>query len=159
MAYRISTPKTPPPIKRLDSVNAKRLDVAADTFLHAPTGTKLEPHDRALMIGEIESRRDVHVAERSDDYIAQRYVCMRTDFGGGPDPLIPPDGMAANSTVAAEVKGNAKAERSKINAYLCRARTELANAYGSGITKQPNPGDVETRAYELAQTDPEGLFR
>jgi len=157
MAYRTDRPVAP--VKRLDGITAKRLDVAADAFLHAPSGTKLETHDRALMIGEIESRRDVHVAERSDDYIAQRYVCMRADAAGGPDPLIPPDGMAANSVVAAEVRGTAKLERSKINAYLNRARTELSNAYGSGITKQPNPGDVETRAFELAQTDPEGKFR
>ena len=159
MAYRTSTPKPPTPIKRLDSVNAKRLDTAADTFLHAPPGTKLATHDRSLMIEAIESRPGVHISERSDDYVAARFAAMRADAAGGPDPLIPPDGMAAGSTVAAEVKGNAKLERSKINAYLNRARTELSNAYGSGITKQPNPGDVETRAYELAQTDPEGKFR
>ena len=152
MAYRTSTPKTPPPITRLDNANVKRLDAVADAFLVAPAGKTLDVNDRKLMLGEIKSRRGADVADRSDTYVAQRFACLRGD-------AVPDDGMAPGSIVAAEVKGNAKAERSKINAYLCRARTELSNAYGSGITKQPNPGDVETRAYELAQTDPEGLFR
>ncbi len=152
MAYRTSTPKTPPPIKRLDSVNAKRLDTAADTFLHAPPGTRLDANDRRLMIEAIESRPGVaSIAERSDDYVAARFAAMRADD-------VPTDGMAPGSVVAAEVKGAAKLERTKINAYLNRARSELQAAPGMR-SSFPNPGDVETRAYELAQTDPEGKFR
>ena len=152
MAYRTSAPNTPPPIARLDGANVKRLDSVADAFLVAPAGKTLDVNDRKLMLGEIKSRRGADVADRSDTYVAQRFACLRGDD-------VPADGMAPGSIVAAEFKGSAKAQRTKINAYLNRARTELSNAYGSGITKQPNPGDVETRAFELAQTDPEGKFR
>ena len=143
--------KKPPPIKRLDSANAKRLDSEAAGYLAAPPGTKLDANDRKLMIEAIEARPGVaSVAERPDDYLCARFVAMRGDD-------VPADGMSPGSVVYAEVKGGAKLERTKINAYLNRARTELSA--GAARSSFPNPGDVETRAYELAQLDPEGLFK
>ena len=150
MAYRTSAPNTPPPIARLDGANVKRLDSVADAFLVAPAGKTLDVNDRKLMLGEIKSRRGADVADRSDTYVAQRFACLRGDD-------VPADGMAPGSIVAAEVKGSAKAQRARINAYLNRARTELSA--GAARSSFPNPGDVETRAYELAQLDPEGLFK
>ena len=150
MAYRTSAPNTPPPIARLDGANVKRLDSVADAFLVAPAGKTLDVNDRKLMLGEIKSRRGADVADRSDTYVAQRFACLRGDD-------VPADGMAPGSIVAAEVKGSAKAQRARINAYLNRARTELSA--GAARSSFPNPGDVETRAYELAQLDPEGLFQ
>ena len=150
MAYRTTQPNTPPPITRLDSANVRRLDIAANTYLVAPAGKTLDVNDRKLMLGEIKSRRGADVADRSDTYVAQRFACLRGDD-------VPADGMAPGSIVAAEVKGSAKLERTKINRYLNRARTELSA--GAARSSFPNPGDVETRAYELAQLDPEGLFK
>ena len=150
MAYRTSAPNTPPPIARLDGANVKRLDSVADAFLVAPAGKTLDVNDRKLMLGEIKSRRGADVADRSDTYVSQRFACLRGDD-------VPADGMAPGSIVAAEVKGSAKAQRARINAYLNRARTELSA--GAARSSFPNPGDVETRAYELAQLDPEGLFQ
>ena len=150
MAYRTTQPNTPPPITRLDSANVRRLDIAANTYLVAPAGKTLDVNDRKLMLGEIKSRRGADVADRSDTYVAQRFACLRGDD-------VPADGMAPGSIVAAEVKGSAKAQRARINAYLNRARTELSA--GAARSSFPNPGDVETRAYELAQLDPEGLFK
>ena len=150
MAYRTSPPKTPPPIKRLDSVNAKRLDGEAKGFLAAPPGTRLDANDRRLMIEAIEARPNVvSIAERSDDYIAARFVAMRGDD-------VPADGMAPGSIVAAEVKGSAKQMRTRQNAYLNTARNQLV-AESNG--KMVNANEVEDRAYQLSKTDPLGLFQ
>ena len=155
MAYRTSAPKPPTPT-RTDSSDNLRLDAAAAQFLEAGVPTKLLAKDRAAMIKAIENRPGVAtISERSDDYIAARFSAMRADAAGGPDPSFPPDGMAAGSTVAAEVVGNAKQMRTRQNLYLNHARNVLTNAANG---KMLNPSDVEDLAQQLAKSDPLGKF-
>ena len=156
MAFRTSAPKPPTPSSRVDSSDNPRLDAAAAVFLEAGVPTKLLAKDRAAMIKAIENRPGVAtISERSDDYIAQRYVCMRADAAGGPDPSFPDDGMAVGSTVRAEVLGDAKQQRTRQNAYLVYARTVLtAASQGRMLT----PSDVEDLAAQFAKSDPLGKF-
>ena len=158
MAYRTDRPVAPV-AQRLDGAVATRLDTVANEYLRLAEGVPLNLSDRTLMLQGVKALRGADVSDKSDTYLAQRYLLARArqDAGGGSDPTVPADGMAPGSVVAAEVKGTAKTERIKINAYLNRARSELSA--GSLRSQMPNPGDVETRAYELAQQDPEGLFK
>ena len=156
MAYRISAPKPPTPSSRVDTSDTARLDAAAAVFLGAGVPTKLLAKDRAAMIKAIENRPGVAtISERSDDYVAARFSAMRADAAGGPDPSFPPDGMAAGSTVRAEVLGDAKQQRTRQNAYLNYARTQLTAAANGRML---NPSDVEDLALQFAKSDPLGKF-
>ena len=140
------------PTPRIDSSTATRLDGVAAEFLKT-TGAKLNGADRGGMIIELESRRGVVVTDRSDDYVAARYAAMRAD-------VVPADGMAPGSTVRAEVLGNAREQRQRMNSYLNQAFGELLKEQrvNGGVSSLPNGCDVEDRARQLAKQDPKGLF-
>lgn len=154
------------PIQRLDAALKTRLVATANQVLDANGDKRLDARDRELMLGELELSGPQIDRTKSDVYLAQRFRLRMDDAfvgsqpslsTGAVDPFVPRDGMAAGSTVQSEVLGSGKEQRRRVNAYLNQARTELSA--GSMRSQQPNPGDVEDRAAELAKADPKGFFR